>query len=112
MNEYSGLIPHVLSLHTFLSPTFCDLCGQFLFGLYKQGMKCEGRFYNYFFIKISLFYFLGCGRNFHKRCVSDLPDNCSPFARKISDVACSQDDDVNIIDVCLSFNSQKEYMKY
>jgi hypothetical protein len=38
---------------------------------------------------------IGCGRNFHKRCVSDLPDNCSPMARKISDVACSQDDDVN-----------------
>jgi hypothetical protein len=38
---------------------------------------------------------IGCGRNFHKRCVSDLPDNCSPMARKISDVACSNDDDVN-----------------
>ncbi|CAF2490237.1 unnamed protein product [Rotaria sp. Silwood2] len=75
MSEYSGLVPHVLSLHTYLSPTFCDLCGQFLFGLYKQGMKCEG-----------------CGRNFHKRCVSDLPDNCSPMARKISDVPCSHDD--------------------
>ncbi|CAF3993640.1 unnamed protein product, partial [Rotaria sordida] len=74
MNEYSGLVPHVLSLHTYLSPTFCDLCGQFLFGLYKQGMKCEG-----------------CGRSFHKRCVSDLPDNCSPMARKISDVTCSRD---------------------
>ncbi|UJR38292.1 hypothetical protein I4U23_030962 [Adineta vaga] len=78
MSECTRLVPHVLSLHTYLSPTFCDLCGQFLFGLYKQGMKCEG-----------------CARNFHKRCVSDLPDNCSPMARKISDVACSHDDDIS-----------------
>ncbi len=47
---------------------------------------------------------IGCSRNFHKRCVSDLPDNCSPMARKISDVAGSQDDDVNIIDICFLLN--------
>jgi hypothetical protein len=39
-----------------------------------------------------VFFFIGCGRNFHKRCVSDLPDNCSPMARKISDVALPHDD--------------------
>jgi protein kinase D len=104
MSECTHLIPHVLSLHTYLSPTFCDLCGQFLFGLYKQGMKCEGRFFFSSFIKKNLFFMLGCGRNFHKRCVSDLPDNCSPMARKISDVACSSNDDVNIINICFSLN--------
>jgi hypothetical protein len=48
---------------------------------------------------------IGCSRNFHKRCVSDLPDNCSPMARKISDVPCSHDDDVNIIHIDFLVNS-------
>ncbi len=61
MSDCIRLVPHVLSLHTYLSPTFCDLCGQFLFGLYKQGMKCDGKknillfnffmFFFYFFIQ-------------------------------------------------------------
>lgn len=57
-------------------------------------------------INIQFYSMIGCGRNFHKRCVSDLPDNCSPMARKISDVTCSHDDNVIIINVCflLSFD--------
>lgn len=35
---------------------------------------------------------LGCGRNFHKRCVSDLIDNCNSMGRKMSDVALPHDD--------------------
>lgn len=41
-----------------------------LFGLVRQGLKCEG-----------------CGQNYHKRCVVKVPNNCSkidPPQRRIS----------------------------
>ncbi|CAH0385835.1 unnamed protein product [Bemisia tabaci] len=51
---------HNLAVHSYISPTFCDFCSQMLFGLVRQGLKCEG-----------------CGLNFHKRCVVKVPNNCS-----------------------------------
>lgn len=42
--------PHQLKVHSYKTPTFCDYCGEMLFGMFKQGLKCEG-----------------CGMNFHKR---------------------------------------------
>ncbi|XP_063918522.1 serine/threonine-protein kinase D3 isoform X2 [Zophobas morio] len=52
--------PHALSVHSYKTPTFCDFCGEMLFGLVRQGLKCEG-----------------CGQNYHKRCVVKVPNNCS-----------------------------------
>ncbi|KAG8222015.1 hypothetical protein J437_LFUL002776, partial [Ladona fulva] len=52
--------PHTLVVHSYKAPTFCDFCGEMLFGLVRQGLKCEG-----------------CGLNFHKRCVIRIPNNCS-----------------------------------
>lgn len=51
---------HSLTVHSYKSPTFCDFCGQMLFGLVRQGLKCEL-----------------CGYNFHKRCAYKVPNNCS-----------------------------------
>lgn len=52
--------PHALAVHSYKAPTFCDFCGEMLFGLVRQGLKCEG-----------------CGQNYHKRCVIKVPNNCS-----------------------------------
>lgn len=33
--------PHQLNVHSYKSPAFCDFCGEMLFGLVRQGLKCE-----------------------------------------------------------------------
>ena len=68
--------PHSLTIHSYKTPTFCNFCGEMLFGMFKQvwvsakstkawhtstkGLKCEY-----------------CGLNFHKRCVFKIPNDCS-----------------------------------
>ncbi|XP_023669545.2 serine/threonine-protein kinase D2 [Paramormyrops kingsleyae] len=52
--------PHALNVHSYRAPAFCDHCGEMLFGLVRQGLKCEG-----------------CGLNYHKRCAFSIPNNCS-----------------------------------
>lgn len=41
-NEIPLVRPHALVVHSYKSPTFCDFCGEMLFGLVRQGLKCEG----------------------------------------------------------------------
>lgn len=59
--------PHCLAVHSYKSPTFCDFCGEMLFGLVRQGLKCDG-----------------CGQNFHKRCAYKIPNNCTHTRRRRS----------------------------
>ncbi|KAK7573368.1 hypothetical protein V9T40_010559 [Parthenolecanium corni] len=51
---------HSLSVHSYKAPTFCDFCCEMLFGLVRQGLKCDA-----------------CGLNFHKRCAFKIPNNCT-----------------------------------
>uniref|UniRef100_A0A1B0FME6 Phorbol-ester/DAG-type domain-containing protein n=1 Tax=Glossina morsitans morsitans TaxID=37546 RepID=A0A1B0FME6_GLOMM len=65
----SVLKSHQLSVHSYKAPTFCDFCGEMLFGLVRQGLKCDG-----------------CGKNYHKRCVVKIPNNCN----RLSDINSTQ----------------------
>lgn len=35
--------PHSLFVHSYRAPAFCDHCGEMLWGLVRQGLKCEGK---------------------------------------------------------------------
>ncbi|KAI1295433.1 Serine/threonine-protein kinase D1 [Halotydeus destructor] len=59
--------PHSLQIHSYKVPTFCDFCGEMLFGLVRQGLKCDG-----------------CSLNYHKRCAYKIPNNCSHGRRRRS----------------------------
>ncbi|KAM6969364.1 serine/threonine-protein kinase D1 isoform 2-T2 [Tautogolabrus adspersus] len=59
--------PHCLFVHSYRAPAFCDHCGEMLWGLVRQGLKCEG-----------------CGLNYHKRCAFKIPNNCSGVKRRRS----------------------------
>ena len=40
--EEAPVSPHVLAVHSYKSPHFCDYCGEMLFGIVRQGLKCDG----------------------------------------------------------------------
>ena len=35
-------MPHRFKVHNFLGPSFCDMCGQMMHGIFRQGVKCQG----------------------------------------------------------------------
>lgn len=52
-------VPHRFSVHSYKRLTFCDHCGSLLYGLMRQGLKCEL-----------------CQFNVHKRCQKNVANNC------------------------------------
>uniref|UniRef100_T1GRA4 Phorbol-ester/DAG-type domain-containing protein n=1 Tax=Megaselia scalaris TaxID=36166 RepID=T1GRA4_MEGSC len=54
--DFKRILPRRCAL---VAPTFCDFCGEMMFGLVRQGLKCDG-----------------CGQNYHKRCAVKIPNNC------------------------------------
>ena len=62
-------VPHRFAVHTYHRFTWCDHCGSLLYGLYRQGLKCEA-----------------CDFNVHKRCKNNVANNCGINARQLADI--------------------------
>uniref|UniRef100_A0AAR2LFK8 Protein kinase C n=1 Tax=Pygocentrus nattereri TaxID=42514 RepID=A0AAR2LFK8_PYGNA len=52
-------MPHRFKTHNYMSPTFCDHCGSLLWGMVKQGLKCED-----------------CAMNVHHKCQTKVANLC------------------------------------
>jgi len=61
-------IPHRLRVYNYLSPTFCDHCGSMLYGLFRQGLKCEA-----------------CSKNYHHKCKDKVPNLCGVNQKLLAD---------------------------
>uniref|UniRef100_A0A452QI12 protein kinase C n=1 Tax=Ursus americanus TaxID=9643 RepID=A0A452QI12_URSAM len=52
-------MPHRFKVYNYKSPTFCEHCGTLLWGLARQGLKCDA-----------------CGMNVHHRCQTKVANLC------------------------------------
>ena len=46
-------MPNIVQVHTYIAPTWCEVCHHFLWGLKHQGMRCKD-----------------CGMDVHKQCLA------------------------------------------
>ncbi|PIK52997.1 protein kinase C isoform [Apostichopus japonicus] len=61
-------MPHRFKVNNYMSPTFCDHCGTMLYGLFRQGLKCEV-----------------CNFNVHHKCQKNVPHLCGVNQKLLSE---------------------------
>ncbi|XP_029550321.1 protein kinase C delta type isoform X1 [Salmo trutta] len=61
-------MPHRFKTHNYMNPTFCDHCGSMLWGLVKQGIKCED-----------------CSMNVHHKCQKKVGNLCGINQKLLSE---------------------------
>ncbi|XP_022240999.1 putative protein kinase C delta type homolog, partial [Limulus polyphemus] len=71
-------VPHRFRAHNFLSPTFCDHCGSLLYGLFRQGLKCDQ-----------------CKVNCHHKCEKHVPNLCGVNQKLLSEVLSTVKKDIS-----------------
>ncbi|XP_065920460.1 calcium-independent protein kinase C-like [Dysidea avara] len=62
-------VPHRFKVHNYKTPTFCNHCGSLLWGMFRQGLKCEA-----------------CGINCHRRCQDNIARTCGINSKEFSDL--------------------------
>lgn len=62
-------VPHKFKMNNYMSPTFCDHCGTLLYGLFRQGLKCQA-----------------CGVNCHRKCENFIPNLCGVNQKLLGEV--------------------------
>ncbi|XP_050089339.1 protein kinase C isoform X3 [Anopheles aquasalis] len=62
-------MPHRFSVHSFKRLTFCDHCGSLLYGIIRQGLKCEV-----------------CSMNIHRRCEGNVANNCGINTKQLAEL--------------------------
>ncbi|XP_003386485.1 PREDICTED: calcium-independent protein kinase C [Amphimedon queenslandica] len=76
--RFSINVPHRFKVHNYKRPTFCSHCGSLLWGLYRQGLKCEA-----------------CAINVHQRCEQFVAHSCGidqvSLAKMMSQMGVSAD---------------------
>lgn len=87
----------ILKTNNFIGLPWCDFCGNFMWGLIAQGVKCEGMFCNNFFnvsvcvyliiLCFMLFHWIAdCGFSAHKKCSEKVPNDCLPDLKHVKRV--------------------------
>lgn len=54
--------PHRFEKHAFTTPTYCNLCGNLLWGPVRNGLRC-----------------IDCGNSYHEKCADSVPKNCTKY---------------------------------
>ncbi|XP_070500919.1 protein kinase C [Chironomus tepperi] len=62
-------VPHRFAVHSFKRLTFCDHCGSLLYGIIRQGLKCEV-----------------CSMNIHRRCEENVANNCGINTKQLAEI--------------------------
>lgn len=62
-------VPHRFNVYNYMSPTFCDHCGSLLYGLFRQGLKCDQ-----------------CRLNCHHKCSGYVPNLCGINQKLMSEI--------------------------